>query len=150
MNIKRGVSIGLALYAVTFIIGIILIILTKTNIDSPQNIPTTYWIITIVTTVILTSLASLWYFNKAKRNAKEGFKLGITFIITGLIIDLVSFLTQKNGVQLIKEYYSNISFYIVLILVVATCVFIGSRVDHIVEEKSKKPNKNKPKTKKKR
>jgi uncharacterized membrane protein YfcA len=146
MNLKRGILIALILYVTTMIIGVALTIITKINLLSPQDIPTTYWIITIITTVILTSLASILYFNKAKRNSKEGLNLGITFVITGFIIDILLFLTQKRGVLLIKQYYSNISFYIVLVLVVATCVFIGSQNHNYpyhsnVKSKSSKKNK---------
>lgn len=140
MNIKRGILIALALYFVTMVIGIVLTIFTKINLESPQSIPTTYWIITIIATVILTSLASLWYFNKSKRNALEGLKLGATFVIVGFILDLIFFLTQDNGTQIIKEYYSNSSFYIVLVLVIATCLFIGSRSDNKEETKHIKKN----------
>ena len=128
------------------VVGIVLTLITKINISSPQEIPTTYWIITIITTVLLTSLASIWYFNKAKRNAKEGIKLGITFIITGFIMDLLFFMTQEGGIQLIKGYYSNISFYIVLILVVSTCIFIGSQ-NHNSSNRKEKPKSAKHKKK---
>lgn len=147
MNLKRGILIALALYAVTLIVGIIITLVTRVSISSPQDIPTTFWIITIVTTVFLTSLASIWYFNKVKRSTKEGLKLGITFVLTGLVIDIVLFLTQPGGIQLIKEYYSNVSFYIVLVLVVASCVFIGSQNNSNSSniEKSKIKNKYKKK-----
>lgn len=144
MDLKRGVLIALALYAVTLAIGIIITLVARNSLASPQEIPTTYWLITIITTVILTSLAALWYFTKAKRNAKEGLNLGITFVIVGFILDIIFFLTQSNGTQIIKEYYSSLSFYIVLILVVATCVYIGSR------NPSSKIEEIKPKTKRKR
>lgn len=146
MKLKRGILIALALYASTMVVGIVLTLITKINISSPQEIPTTYWIITIITTVLLTSLASIWYFNKAKRNAKEGIKLGITFIITGFIMDLLFFMTQEGGIQLIKGYYSNISFYIVLILVVSTCIFIGSQ-NHNSSNRKEKPKSAKHKKK---
>jgi len=146
VKLKRGILIALALYASTMVVGIVLTLITKINISSPQEIPTTYWIITIITTVLLTSLASIWYFNKAKRNAKEGIKLGITFIITGFIMDLLFFMTQEGGIQLIKGYYSNISFYIVLILVVSTCIFIGSQ-NHNSSNRKEKPKSAKHKKK---
>ena len=127
MKIKRGILIGLVLYFASLIINVILTITSKINLGQSQSISTTYWVIIIVTTVILTGLASIWYFNKANRNAKEGLKLGITFVIVGFIIDLLFFLTQSGGIQVMKEYYTNLSIYLVLILVVATCIFIGSR-----------------------
>ena len=109
------------------IVGIILTIIANINIQSPQNIPTIYWIITIITTVLLTCLASIWYFSKAKRNAKEGFKLGITFIVVGFILDILFFFTQENAATIMKQYYTSTSFYLVLALVIVSAIFIGSR-----------------------
>lgn len=134
MNIKRGILISLALYAATMIIGIIMTIVANISIESPQNIPTTYWIITVITTVLLTCLASIWYFSKAKRNAKEGLKLGITFIIVGFILDLFFFFTQDNAVEIMKQYYSSTSFYLILALVIVSAIFIGSRPHHQTKE----------------
>ena len=147
MNKKRKILIAIALYVVTFIVGIILTIIAKVNLASPQEIPTTYWIITIVVTVLLTSLASLWYFNKSgvSRNIKEGFNLGITFVIVGLILDLLFFIPTffTSGVSLLIEYYSNPSFYITLLLVIASATFIGSRHQTKSENKEVKTSKKK-------
>lgn len=131
MNTKRAIGIGIVLYITTFIIGIILTIFSRVNLESPQNIPTTYWIITIVVTVLLTCLASIWYFNKqgTVRNMKEGLKLGVTFVICGFILDLLFFIPAffTSGTSLLLEYYSTPSFYITLLLVIVSAVFIGSR-----------------------
>lgn len=127
MNIKRGILISIALYAATMIVGIILTIIANINPQTPQNIPTIYWIITIITTVLLTCLASIWYFSKAKRNAKEGFKLGLTFVVVGFALDILFFFTQDNALEIMKQYYTSISFYLVLALVVVSAIFIGSR-----------------------
>ena len=140
MKTKRAILVALALYLTTFIIGIVLTIIAKVSLASPQEIPTTYWVITIVVTVLLTTLASIWYFNKPgiSRNIKEGFKLGITFIIVGLIIDLIFFIPLfiTSGASLLIEYYSTPSFYITLILVVMSSVFIGSRSQSKIEVKT--------------
>ncbi len=145
MNLKRGILISLALYAATMIIGIIMTIVANINIESPQNIPTTYWIITIITTVLLTCLASIWYFSKAKRNAKEGLKLGITFILVGFVLDSFFFFTQDNAVEIMKQYYSSTSFYLILALVIVSAIFIGSRTHHSVREDAKVSKKKKRK-----
>jgi amino acid transporter len=131
MNIKRGTLIGLALYATTFIAGIILTIFAKVNLESSQNIPTTYWIITIVLTTLLTCIASIWYFNKSgvKRNMKEGFKLGINFIIVGFVLDSLFFIPVliSNGIPPLIQYYTTSSFYITRLLVIVSATFVGSR-----------------------
>lgn len=137
MNIKRGILISLALYASTMVVGIIMTIVANLSMQSPQNIPTAYWIITIITTVLLTCLASIWYFAKAKRNPKEGLKLGFTFILVGFVLDLIFFFTQDNASQIMKDYYTSISFYLVLALVVVSAFFIGSRPHHQQKEEVK-------------
>ncbi len=132
MNKKRAILAAITLYIVTFIVGLILTIFAKTNFVSPQQSPTTYWLITIIITVLLTSIASIWYFNKpqVKRDIKEGFKLGATFIIIGFIIDMLIFLLSLvagEGIQIIKEQYTSYSFYIIIILILSSTVFVGSR-----------------------
>ncbi|MGV8131245.1 MAG: hypothetical protein ACP5N7_04065 [Candidatus Pacearchaeota archaeon] len=141
MNLKRGILISLALYASTMVVGIIMTIIANLNMQSTQNIPTTYWIITIITTVLLTCLASIWYFAKAKRSPKEGLKLGVTFILVGFVLDLIFFFSQENAAQIMKDYYSSISFYLVLALVVASAFFIGSRSHKQQKEEIKKVSK---------
>ncbi len=131
MNLKRAIWISVALYVSTFILGVILTVIAQVSLASPQEIPTVYWIITIVVTVLLTSLASVWYFNKSgvSRNINEGLKLGLTFVLTGLVLDILFFipLLFTSGTSIIVEYYSNASFYLTLLLVVASATFIGSR-----------------------
>ena len=132
MNKKRAILIAITLYLVTFIAGLIPAILARTNLASPQQSPTTYWLITIIITVLLTSLASIWYFSKKgiKRNIKEGFKLGATFIITGFIIDMLTLIplfVTGEGFQFIKEYYTSPSFYIIILLIIISTTFVGSR-----------------------
>lgn len=147
MDFKRGILSALGLYFVTLIVGIIITIFAQASLDSVQTMSTTYWVITIISTVVLTSIASLLYFRKAKRNAKEGLKLGILYIIVGFILDLIFFITQSNGFELILEYYVNPSFYIVILLVVVTCVFVGSREDHSIHHHVKHTNNKKHKRK---
>ncbi|MBS3083478.1 hypothetical protein J4423_01600 [Candidatus Pacearchaeota archaeon] len=149
MNLKRGILIGLALYLITFIVGIVLTVIAQINFESLQNMPTTYWIITIIVTVILTSLTSLWYFSKAERNIIEGLKLGITFAIIGFVLDLLFFIPlflKSSGTQIILQYYSTPSFYITLALVIATTSFIGSR-NNAVNAKKEMPQTRKHKKK---
>jgi len=127
VNLKRGILIAISLYVVTMIVGVIIQLITNIILSSPQTAPTTYWVITIITTVTLTSFSSIWYFDKVKRSVKEGLKLGAIFVITGFVLDVLLFMTQRNGLELVKEYYSHLSFYSIIILVIATCVFMGSR-----------------------
>ena len=146
MNTKRAIWISLAFYIATLIIGIILTVIANISLSSPQEIPTTYWIITIVVTVLLTSLASIWYFHKkgVSRNIKEGFKLGLTFVIVGFILDslfIIPALFTGSGADLLLEYYLTPSFYVILLLVIASATFIGSRSPSKTEIKTVKKKK---------
>lgn len=145
MNLNRGILIGIAFYFATFILGIIIAIIASKTITPTSANLTTLWAITIITTVLLTSLACLWYFNKAKRNALEGLKLGATFVIIGLALNVISFfILQSNPIESIKAYYSDYSSYIVLLLVLATCIFVGSKSHEAPkEEKPAKKSKRK-------
>ena len=139
MNLKRALGIGLVLYIVTFLIGVILTIIART-IQLQSQIA--YWIITIVVTVLPTSLASLWYFKgkNAQRNSKEGLKLGVMFVIIGLILDLMFFipiLFKSGGAAVIIGYYKEPSFYFTMLLVIVTSIFIGSRNEKEKRENSK-------------
>ncbi len=144
MNIKRGILIALALYLANFLVGIIFTILAKKYLFFFQNNPTLYWIITISITVILTCIASIWYFNKKeiKRNIKESLKLGLVFIATGFIIDLLFFIPASisHEAGLLIEHYSRPFYYINLVLVIISALFIGSRNQNqtVIKEKSSK------------
>ena len=132
MKLKRAIGIAVVLYIVTFIVGVILTLVAKEALQAQQNAQTTYWLITIVVTVLLTGLASLWYFNGKgiTRNVLEGLKLGLTFLITGFVLDMVSlipaFITTRST-QGLFEYYKNPTFYLIVLLVIGTTVFVGAR-----------------------
>ncbi|MGV8142042.1 MAG: hypothetical protein ACP5NS_00205 [Candidatus Pacearchaeota archaeon] len=147
MNTKRAIWIAVALYFVTLIAGIIITLIAKAILSSPQEIPTTYWIITIVLTVLLTSLASIWYFNKSGtiRNIKEGLKIGFTFVVISLILSLlleilISIIT-KTEIQLSIISFKDIASYIPFLLVIASAIYVGSRnptKENNLESKKKK------------
>ncbi|MEK6847061.1 MAG: hypothetical protein AABY16_02750 [Nanoarchaeota archaeon] len=147
MKIKRAIGIAVALYIITFVIGVILTLVAKEMLQTQQNAQTTYWLITIVVTILLTSLASLWYFNGKNiiRNIAEGLKLGVTFIISSFVLDLISLipvLISTGNTQGLFEYYKDPTFYLIALLVLGTAVFIGSR-NQSSKNKIEKNSKNK-------
>ncbi len=130
-DMKRGILIGLALYIATIILRLII---TFTFMTAGSKSPlifqtTTYLIISFISLVVLVSFASLWYFKKAKRNAKEGLKLGVTFIIINFLLDLlyIKVFSTSPLMQIVTTYLSDPSFYTTLILIIALVIFIGSR-----------------------
>lgn len=143
MNKKRAILISIALYISTFIIGVVLALAGNVNFTTPGAIPTYYWVVSLITTVGLAGIASVWYFNsqKTRRNTKEGFLLGIMFIIMGFILDMVFFLPAVfTGTPFLTllEYYAQPIFYFTLILVICTTTLIGSRGEPEKTPKSRK------------
>ena len=131
-DIKKAVGIAVVLYVVTFIVGVILTLVTKETLQAQQDAQTTYWLITIIVTVLLTGLANLWYFNgkNITRNVAEGLKLGVIFVISGFVLDMFSLipaLISTKNTQGLFEYYKSPAFYLIALLVVGTTVFVGSR-----------------------
>ncbi len=148
MNIKRGILISLALYAANFIMGVILVLATKKILASTQNISTTYWLITITLTVLMTSLASLWYFNgkNVARNIVEGLKLGIIFVSSSFIVDmlfLILTIITTGKFEGMFDYYKSSAFYLIRIIVLGTTIFIGSRNQAHKTIETKNENKSK-------
>ncbi|MEK6792484.1 MAG: hypothetical protein AABX96_02350 [Nanoarchaeota archaeon] len=127
MNLKRGILIGLALYIAEIIIMLVAIYIIFRLFAESKSISSIYALTTFIITVILTSLASLWYFNKVKRNVKEGFKLGLIFVAVSIILQLAVSLIMEESFENIINAYKSIYFYISFIIIIATSTFIGSR-----------------------
>ncbi len=146
MNIKRVLSIALTLYVANFIVGIILTQITKKMFASIQNASTGYWLITLTVTVLMTGLAGLWYFNgkNVTRNRLEGLKLGIVFVVSNFIIDLLylipTMIVMENS-EGIFDYYKSTTFYLIGIIVIGTTVFVGSRNQTTETKNKSKKNK---------
>ena len=130
MDLKRAIWISVLLYVATFIMGIIVALVVGTDLTGEESISTTHWILSILVSVVIAALFSLWYFRgkKAKASAKEGFYLGITFLAVGIIFDALFIIPYLfvGGASGVLSYYSDIWFYISVILVVLTPVIIGS------------------------
>ena len=117
MNWKRGVLIGTGLYAASFIIGMLLI-LVSANIDVNNPI---ILVGGLVGLTVLTALFSLWYFMKARAGWKEGLFLGLLFIVVGVVLDLIFIII--GGIinpSLFGEafnYYISWQFWVSIVLV---------------------------------
>mgnify|MGYP001574457689 CR=1 FL=1 len=138
MKLKRSILIGLALYISEIIVMLLAIYVIFRAFADSNSISSIYIITTLVITVILTSLASLWYFNKARRNVKEGLKLGLMFVAVSIILQLLIALITKESFESIISVYKSIYLYISLIIVIATTSFIGSRQNHQVKKEETK------------
>lgn len=143
MNLKKGILIGLALYISEIIVMLLAIYVIFRAFAESSSISSIYIITTLVITVLLTSLASLWYFNKSKRNIKEGLKLGLIFIVVSVVLQLIIALITKESFEDIIKTYKSIYFYISLVIVIATTSFIGSRNNQVKKEETKLKSKRK-------
>ena len=131
MNKKRAIITAIGLYIATFLIGIIISLSGGLNFSDPSKIPPYFWFVSLIITIGFSAFASLWYFNSSKtaRNTKEGFLLGIIFVVTGFILDLLFFIPvffKSGNLQNILIYYTRPIFFASLILVVATTTLMGS------------------------
>ena len=142
MNLKRGILIGIALYIAEIIVMLAAIYIIFSVFAESKSISSIYALTTFIITVILTSLAGLWYFNKAKRDTKEGLKLGLIFVVIGIILEIIASLITKEGFKDIINTYKSIYFYISFIIIIATTIFIGSR-NKTAKEKVLKKHKKK-------
>ena len=142
MNLKRGILIGIALYIAEIIVMLAAIYIIFSVFAESKSISSIYALTTFIITVILTSLAGLWYFNKAKRDTKEGLKLGLIFVVISIILEIVASLITKEGFKDIINTYKSVYFYISFIIIIATTIFIGSR-NKTAKEKVLKKHKKK-------
>ena len=132
MNLKRAVWISILLYLSTFVIGILVAFVLNTDLTGNEPISITHWVLSIILSLVLASLFSLWYFKgkKIKINSQEGLKLGITFIIVGFIFDMLFILPYLflgfGDADAILSYYKDIWFWISVILIALTPVVVGS------------------------
>ncbi|MEK6844064.1 MAG: hypothetical protein AABX83_01415 [Nanoarchaeota archaeon] len=129
MNIKRAIWVGVVTYILSFIVGMVSAILIGFDINQAE-MPTSFYVIGIIISIVLAGLFTLVYFRdkKIKASAKEGFYFGLVLIIIGFIMDIIIFsIGAAAGSEMdILAYYSNSMFWIALVLFVATTTIVGA------------------------
>lgn len=130
MKLKRAICIGVANYALSFLIGIIGLMAMGVNPEQMPELSTSYYVIGIIISVILAGISTLFYFKgKVKSNAKEGFYFGLVLIAVGFILDMIIFiimlLAKKAGMD-IFAYYAHPMFWLAIVLLLATTTIIGA------------------------
>ena len=136
MNLKRAIGIGLLTYICTFIVGIIAALGMGLDMTSTDTPPPEMFYISAVAAVIIASLFSVWYFKgkNVKPSAKQGLYFGVTLIIIGFIMDIVTFIPYVLGggsYNDLLSYYANPIFLVTLVLILGTPAAIG----HILSQK---------------
>ena len=131
MKLKRAIWIGVVTYILSFIIGLIPMILMGTDTAEISELPPSFFIIGIITSIVLAGLFTLVYFKDKgiKPSAKEGFYFGLVLIIVGFVLDVlifsVSSLAADSEID-IFAYYSSQMFWTALVLLVAATTIIGA------------------------
>ena len=131
MDKKRAIWISVLLYAATFLIGIVVALILGTDLSGETPITKMHWVLSIILSVILAGLFSLWYFKgrKIKISQKEGLYLGLTFLAVGIFFDLlfiIPYLALGVGdVNSLLNYYQDPFFWISVVLIVVTPIVVG-------------------------
>lgn len=117
-------------YIASIIVGIIVAIAANIDTSNSEGIPPLVWYAGSIGSVIFTVLFALWYFHSPKtaRNAKEGLKFGVTMIVTGFILDMLTMIpmaVSKQSLDPILTYYLNPWFWLTIILVLAGATITG-------------------------
>jgi hypothetical protein len=131
MNFKRALWVGVLTYFVSFIVGLIPMMIMGFNPSQMTDVPQSFFIIGIIISVILAALFTLLYFKdrKISPSAKEGFYFGLTLVIIGSVLDVIIFsigsIAGGGNEMDILGYYSNPLFWVALVLFIVTTTTVG-------------------------
>lgn len=118
-------------YIASLAVGIAVMVVYGIDLGETQAIPPEMWYAGAITAIIFAALFAAWYFRSPKvdASAQEGLKFGLVMIVTGFVLDLVSFLpllTHEDPYDPILEYYSSPFFWVTLVLVVVAAALTGN------------------------
>jgi hypothetical protein len=129
LDIKRAIGTGMAMFLVSLVLNAIVTrpLRIDLKIAHPAEFPMIVWIYAIVSIIILSVLGALWYFSslKVKAGLGSGMLLGATIALLGLVLNIVAFLPQDNGLALIFEYYSHIWYWLPFMLIILVSTMVG-------------------------
>jgi hypothetical protein len=128
MKLKRAIGIGVVTYIVSFIFGIVTALLMGIDLSNAEAAPQSVWVIGIFGTVVIVSLSAFWYFKKVKANLKEGFKLGLVFVIVSFLIEfllVIPYIITSGSPASMIEYYSNPLLWLSIALLIVSASLVG-------------------------
>ena len=133
-------------YGITLLLGIFAVFALHIGFEDTaqgQISPTT-WAFSILTSIIATSLSSIWYFRKEAEHASlnTGLHLGLVIIAVSFALDFISFLPRFSDPatqELLKVFYGNPLFWLTLVAVVLTAIFVARYTE---KKKHAKPTKH--------
>jgi hypothetical protein len=128
-NFKRALGMSFLLYASTFIVGILSGVLGGVDMSSMDNVPEAFWYIGMIAAVVLAALFTWRYFadTRIERSTLNGLYFGLTAIAFSMLLDLILFsLGNMQGADVdLIAYYSDVRFWTIVIIVVATASVVG-------------------------
>ena len=133
MNYKRAIGIGILVYLVTMILGMIVCSILGITPDPSmmEPIPPAMWLTSAVLAIFLSIAGAFWYFRGKglQANTKQGARFGLALVLTGFVLDLLFFLSLSfqnySPVAAIKNYYGQPPFWLTLILILIGATGVG-------------------------
>ena len=129
MKLKRALWIGVVVYVLSFIIGLLTTIIMKIDISNAVEVPTSVWVMGIIVSVAILGYFTGFYFRdkEIKATWKEGLKFGIVVIVIGTILDsifIIPYILSTGSIEVLK-YYANPLFLLTLIILLGTATGMG-------------------------
>lgn len=112
-------------------IAIYLVGFKNLNQTEDNEINSLYWILGILVSFLLSTIASLIYFKGKgiKPTLEEGSRLGLTYLIVFIALDLLiitPLILTNTYAEIFGAYYRDPFFLISAILIILTPAFIGA------------------------
>ncbi len=127
MNYKRALGIGVAFYAVSFVVGLVITALSGYSPENPQ-IPATLWVAGIISSAVLAVFMTHWYFTKETPTAKKGIYLGLIFVALGFVFDMLFLIPVIVFSEYAGDFFSYYlePFFWITVIVILGAVYLSA------------------------
>lgn len=130
MHVKRGVWIAIVFYVSCLVVCGATAALMGVDLSlSPSEIPSSFWIVSLIEMGVLTAICTKWYLDDVRaKGARAGFEFGIIALIVGAILDLLvlfPLMTQGGDKSDLLAFYTLPWFWMSLIILLATAAIVG-------------------------
>lgn len=122
MNLKRALVFGVMVWIAAFLI-IAVLMFTPWFTDSQLRVQATWWILEVPIILLLAK----WYFKTVEPTAKNGARLGLIGLLTGVLLDVV--ITVPVFVKSYSTFFGNELMYVGFIIGWLLCIYAGYEFD---------------------
>lgn len=122
MNIKRALLFGILVWIAAFVV-ISIFMFTPWFKDSQTRVQVAWWILEIPIVLLLAK----WYFKQVSPTVKNGARLGLIGLLTGVVLDVV--ITVPLFVKSYTTFFGNELMYIGFIFGWLLCIYAGYEFD---------------------